>query len=181
MYISQKLKESSIAEYLLYMWQVEDLIRAAGLDMDRLEEMVVSGYKANDDEKKELAKWYENLIGMMREEGVTQSGHLQINNNIIIHLTELHQRLLASPKFPFYSGAYYKALPFIVELRQKGNGTDKPEIETCFEALYGMLLLRMQQKQISEETQKAVKTISELLSLLGTYYHKDKVGELELD
>ena len=73
---------------------------------------------------------------MMREEGVREKGHLQINRNVIINLTELHAALLASPKFPFYSSAYFKALPFIVELRNKNGQKEEPELETCFEALY---------------------------------------------
>ena len=28
MFVAQELKKKSIAEYLLYMWQVEDIIRA---------------------------------------------------------------------------------------------------------------------------------------------------------
>lgn len=36
MIIAKKLKEQNIAEYLIYMWQVEDLIRANGCDIDRL-------------------------------------------------------------------------------------------------------------------------------------------------
>ena len=36
MYISQQLKQQNIAEYLLYMWQVEDLIRANGFDIERI-------------------------------------------------------------------------------------------------------------------------------------------------
>ena len=58
---------------------------------------------------------------MMRSEGVAQSGHLQINKNIVIMLTDLHLRLLDTPKVPFYSAAYYKALTFIVEFRNKSN------------------------------------------------------------
>ena len=30
MFVAQELKKKSIAEYLLYMWQVEDIIRACG-------------------------------------------------------------------------------------------------------------------------------------------------------
>ena len=30
--IAQQLKERNIAEYLIYMWQIEDLIRANGCD-----------------------------------------------------------------------------------------------------------------------------------------------------
>lgn len=180
MYIAQKLKEKNITEYLLYMWQVEDIIRANGLDIDRLKETMLAGYQATEG-KEVVNEWYENLINMMREEGVAATGHLQININVILNLTELHHNLLSSPKFPFYSGAYYKALPFIVELRTKGGEKEKPELETCFEALYGVLLLRMQQKPIGEATQKAVEAISSFLSMLANYYQKDRAGELKFE
>ena len=117
---------------------------------------------------------------MMHDEGVMEKGHIQINKNIIVWLTDLHLQLLRSPKYPYYSAAYYKALPFIVELRAKGADKDVPELETCFDAMYGVLMLKLQKKEISEETQKAIKVISDLLAILADYYIKDKKGELEL-
>ena len=117
----------------------------------------------------------------MQQEGVLEKGHVQINKNIIVWLTDLHLRLLRSPKFPYYSAAYYKVLPFIVELRTKGGDKDVPELETCFDAMYGVLMLKLQKKEISEETMKAVKAISDLLAMLAGYYIKDKEGDLELD
>lgn len=181
MKIAQQLKEKNIAEYLIYMWQVEDLIRANGCDIDRIKENIVSRYRIGDEERQELIVWYDNLATMMREEGVCEKGHLQINKNVILNLTELHAALLASPKFPFYSSAYFKALPFIVELRNKNGQKDQPELETCFEALYGVMLLRLQKKEISPETTKAIEAISSFLSMLANYYDKDKKGELKLE
>jgi hypothetical protein len=116
---------------------------------------------------------------MMRSEDVNKSGHLQINKNIIILLTDLHTELLKSSKHPFYSAAYYKVLPFIVEIRNKSNGTDKPEIENCFDAIYGFTTLRMQQKEVSSETVNAVGEITKFLGLLADYYKKDKNADLE--
>ena len=118
---------------------------------------------------------------MMRAENVTEKGHLQINRNVIQNLTELHGVLLSSTKYPFYNAAYFKALPFIVELRQKNGHKDEPELETCFEALYGILLLRLQKKDISQGTTRAVEAISSFLSLLANYYDKDRKGDLKLD
>ena len=115
------------------------------------------------------------------EENVLEKGHLQINKNIIINLTDLHNALLASPKFPFYNAAYFKALPFIVELRSKSGKKEEPELETCFEALYGVMLLRLQKKELSEGTTKAIESISSFLSMLANYYDKDKKGEQELE
>ena len=178
MFISQQLKQKNIAEYLIYMWQVEDLIRAYKCDLETIRQQLVARYPA--EQQAELTQWYEDLIEMMRREEVMRQGHLQINKNIIIWLTDLHLQLLASTKFPYYSTAYYKALPFIVELRAKGANKEEPELETCFEALYGILLLRLQKKEIGEETKKAQEAITTLLSMLSTYYIEDKKGDLEL-
>lgn len=181
MFIAQQLKEKNIAEYLIYMWQVEDLIRANRFDIEQIKRNIISQYQIEEQEKKQLLQWYEDLVVMMREEGVTEKGHLQINRNVIQMLTDLHLELLGNTKFPFYNAAYYKALPFIVELRNKSGKKEEPELETCFEALYGVMLLKLQKKEISEDTSKAIKEISNFLSMLANYYDKDKKGELKLD
>lgn len=180
MIISRKLKEQSISEYLLYMWQVEDLIRANGCDVDKLEQSMVAPYNLPAEQHAEMVEWYANLVEMMRIEGVQQSGHLQINKNVIITLTDLHCRLMHSQKFPFYQAAYYKALPFIVELRAKG-GQDKSELENCFDALYGVWMLRLQRKEVSRETAGAVADIVKFVGLLSDYYAKERIGELDLE
>ena len=177
--IAQQLKERNIAEYLIYMWQEEDLIRANHCEPEELETNVIVRYP--EDQRAAMREWYGNLITMMSEEGVREKGHLQINKNVILNLTELHNALSSSPKFPFYSAAYFKALPFIVELRTKNGKKEEPELETCFEALYGVLLLRLQKKPISEGTAKAIEAISSFLSMLANYYDKDRKGELKLD
>ncbi|WP_455673265.1 DUF4924 family protein [Phocaeicola sp.] len=179
MYISKQLKEQNIAEYLIYMWQVEDMIRANGCDMEKIKQNIIGHYPLAEEQKAELMQWYEDLIEMMQREEVMEKGHLQINKNIITWLTDLHLQLLRSPKFPYYSAAYYKALPYIVELRAKGANKEEPELETCFEALYGILLLKLQKKEISEETKKAQEAITTLLAMLSNYYIEDKKGELE--
>ncbi len=181
MRIAQQLKEQNIAEYLLYMWQVEDLIRANGGDIDRISETLIARYQVDNEERCALTEWYANLAAMMNEEGVREQGHLQINKNVLQNLTELHNTLVASSRFPFYSSAYFKALPFIVELRHKSGKMDEPELNTCFEALYGLMLLRLQKKEITTDTAKAVETISNLLSMLANYYDKERKGEINLE
>lgn len=166
---SQKRKEN-IAEYLLYMWQIEDLIRANKLDMDMITQNVINRYNLDDRQRKEMTEWYESLIDMMRRENVTDHGHLQMNKNVITSMAELHQRLLKDPKFPEYTAEFYKTLPFIVELRAKAGEGRAGEIETCFTALYGMLMLRLQHKDVSPETANAMKQISHFMALLSHYY-----------
>ena len=128
-----------------------------------------------------MREWYENLIEMMRIENIEKSGHLQINKNVIIDLSDLHQRLLDSSKEPFYTAAFYKTLPYIVELRSKAGENAVGELETCFMALYGVLMLRLQGKEISKDTLEALKQISTFLAILSEKYKLDKEGKLELE
>ena len=171
MIIARQKRKENICEYLLYMWQVEDLIRANHFDMDEIRDKVIARYNQPDEVKDE----------MMRSEGVKESGHIQLNKNVIITLTDLHLRLLKSPKEMIYGAAYYKTLPYIVQLRAKSGGNDIPELETCFTAVYGYLMLRMQGKEISAETLDGIKQISSFLALLAEKYRADMNGELELE
>ncbi len=180
MHLAEQLKKKSVAEYLLYMWQVEDTLRAFDLDVERMAREYIPQFGLDAEKSEALRGWYESLIEMMREEGVTEKGHLQVNKNIIILLNDLHVQLLKSSKHPFYSAAYYKALPFIVELRAKSvESQEKGEIENCFDALYGTMLLRAQKKEISPETATAIDNIAKFIALLSDYYQKDKAGEVE--
>ncbi|MDE6512566.1 MAG: DUF4924 family protein [Muribaculaceae bacterium] len=171
---SQKRKEN-IAEYLLYMWQIEDLIRAYGLDIDKIRQYHIDRIPDLDDEKRrEMTGWYESLIDMMRREGITERGHLQMNRNTMNQLVELHRALLADPKFSDYSAEFYRTLPYIVDLRSRAGAESEGEIETCFTALYGLLLLRLQGKEISEQTRDALKQISKFIATLSGYFHKNE-------
>ena len=181
MYISQELRKKSIAEYLLYMWQVEDIIRAYDCSLTRLRREYIAQFDYTDEQKEEMTDWYGDLVRMMNQEGRRERGHLQINQVVMQQLTELNAELLESAKFPFYTSEYYKVLPYIVELRHKGGeANDTPEIETCFNALYGTMLLRLQKKEITPDTEHAVKEITTFIGMLSDYYQKDKQGELEL-
>lgn len=179
MYISEQLRQANIAEYLLYMWQVEDTIRAYDLDIEKIASEYIPKFQLNAEMSEKLKGWYENLIEMMHEESKEKEGHLQVNNNILLLLTDLHLQLLKSPKYPFYSAAYYKALPFIVEYRNKSNGQAKSELENCFDALYMVMLLKAQGKDITPETATAIGDIVKFMGMLSDYYKKDKANELE--
>lgn len=175
---SEKKKEN-IAEYLLYMWQIEDLIRAYDFDIDRIEKEIIDRYQGLDTEKrKEMREWYESLIDMMRREGVKEKGHIQLNKNVIIALEDLHRRLTADDRFATYSAEYYKTLPYIVELRAKAGEEKSDEIETCFNALYGLMLLRLKGHEISDDTKAAMTQMARYLGMLAQYYKKDYNNEL---
>ena len=180
MIISQQLRKTNIAEYVLYMWQVEDIIRAYQCDLSAIKREYISRFDLTDEQREEMVDWYGNLIRMIREEGLTAGGHIQINKIVVQQMNELHAQLLSSPKFPFYNAEYYKVLPFIVELRNKGS-KEISEIETCLNALYGVMMLRLQQKEVSKSTENAVKEITTFLGMLSDYYKKDKEEGLKFE
>ncbi len=181
MFIAQELRKTNIAEYLLYMWQVEDTIRAFGCSLSRIRHEYIDRFDYDDEQKEEETDWFGNLIRMMNSEGCREQGHLQINKVVMQQLQELHSQLLSSPKFPFYNAEYYKVLPFIVELRNRGADKQENEIETCLNALYGVMMLRLQKKDITPNTQHAVKEITTLVGMLSDYYKKDKEEGLKFE
>ncbi len=181
MFISQELRKKSIAEYLLYMWQVEDIIRVYGCSLARIRREYIDRFDYTEEQKEEMTDWYGNLVRMMNGEGCREHGHLQINKIVIQQLSELSSQLLASTKFPFYNSEYYKVLPFIVELRNRGANKEEDEIETCFNALYGVMMLRLQNKTVSPDTEHAIKEITTFIGMLSDYYQKDKNGELKFE
>ena len=48
MFIAREKKKDNIAEYILYMWQVEDLLRALGLNMEQVDKHIVAGFGADE-------------------------------------------------------------------------------------------------------------------------------------
>ena len=180
MFVAQELRKQSIAEYLLYMWQVEDIIRAYGCSLPVIKKQYIERFNFTEEQKNEELDWFGNLIRMMNEEGKRESGHLNINKVILKDVIDLHGMLLQSSKFPYYNSEYYKVLPFIVELRNKGD-KDVNEIETCLDALYGVMMLRLQKKKITPETERAVKEITVFIGMLSDYYIKDRTEGLKFE
>jgi len=173
MLIAKQKKEENIAEYVLYMWQIEDIIRAYRLEIDAIQKNVIDQFHLDEKTKKEMREWYENLISMMRVENIQEKGHLQINKNIVSNLNDLHLELLREPKEIQYNALFFKTLPFLVEFRNKTNaGEETDDIELALNVLYGVLLLRLQKKEITKETMQAVEQIGKLLATLSVKWHQ---------
>ncbi len=172
MKIARKKKKENIVEYLLYMWQIEDLIRAYELNMDKIREQLLAHYKIDEQERAELEQWYSELLDMMLGEGKRERGHLAILHIVQMDLEALHHELMQSEIEVVYQGLYYKILPAVVQLRAKSGGEAEAEIATCLTAVYGYLMLRMSGKPISPETVQSLKDISAFLAVLAEKYHQ---------
>lgn len=179
MLIARQKKQDNIAEYVVYMYQVEDMMRACKLDIETVKKNIISQYNQPQETIDEITYWYDNIISLMRNQKIEQKGHLQEVENIVDDLYELHLKLLRSPLHPDYKVAYQEAAPVIGQSIALTKADGASEIEVCFEMMYMILLLRLKKKEINNDTAFAVAKISRLLAILSEKYHKNEKDGLD--
>lgn len=171
MLVAREKKKSNIAEYILYMWQLEDMLRALGLDMDRVNEYVVRQYQADADTLREIYDWYENLIELMRREKVEEQGHIQALKNNVDELTELHWFLLHKAADGKYRQIVTMAAANLAEFRLKSSSPEEvSDVELALNALYANLMLRLRKKEIHSSTAQAMESFSRMIAYLAAKY-----------
>jgi hypothetical protein len=174
----QKRKEN-IAEYILYLFQVEDLIRAFKLDINNIESHLVSQYKVDEETKGEILAWYKNLVIMMEKEGIQEKGHFQFLTNLINDVNEFHLKLIKDNLEKEYVNEFKSVSGLISELKMKGNEV-KNDLQISLDAIYGYLMLKIQKKEISPETTGAIEMLTRWLSYLSKLFRDYESGKLEL-
>ena len=180
MLVAQEKRRTNIAEYVLYMWQIEDLIRAYHFDMNLIEQNIISQFNQPDKIKEEIRDWYANLIVMMHQEGKKGNGHLSNVTGIIEKMNDLHMKLLHQNNDGKYLSYYNHAKPNIDELKNRLPDSVTSDVETCLDGLYGLLLMRLKGKEISPDTQTAMQTFSNLLAILSLRFRQIEEGELKI-
>ena len=143
-------KKDNIAEYILYLWQLEDYLRAFP-------------------EQAEATQELNELNEMMHREGVTETGHVQLANNALDELEELHSQLLNEDAM--YRAAIIRLQPSLNLLKAKTDRPTMSDIEACFTLLYQIMLLRLQKKEISAETASVQQQATALLQFLSRAYY----------
>ncbi len=170
MIIAEQKRQENIAEYLLYMYQVEDMIRANKLDLESIEQTLISRFEVEYEVKREMREWYKTLIAMMKDEQKEAVGHLNILNNITDQLHEMHHQILDQGMDISYKEAYDKGKIHIEALRMRSGHGKENDIQVALNGLYGLLILRLKKTQITDETSQAFDTIREFVSELSSRY-----------
>lgn len=145
-----KSKKENIAEYILYLWQMEDYMRA---------------FPAQADATAELHE----LNEMMHREGIVEGGHLQLAQNALSELEELHSRLLQEDAI--YRAAIIRLTPSLNLLKAKTDRPTMSDIEACLLLLYQIMLLRLQKREITPQTTSVQQQATQLLQFLSKTYH----------
>lgn len=181
MLTAQKKKKENIAEYILYMWQVEDLIRAYDCNMERIRTELLPQYGQSGEILQEMEQWWDNLCAMLKVEQKEKSGHLQMLTNTVNELNTLHHLLLKTPKFVNYQIQFQQLQPLLKELETKTSPSPANDIELMLSALYNTFLLRLQKQSLSAETLSAMKQFASFLALLSKRYQEEQTGKLDLE
>lgn len=180
MLIAQEKKRTNIAEYILYMWQIEDIIRSNHFDLSQIDNTVIKKFNVPLEVQYEIKLWYQNLIEQMMREGIADRGHLKNTMTHVDELNNLHNSLLTTIQDTEYQEKYLQTKDNISNFIIKSGGEGKNEIHACFNALYGYLLLKLKKAEISKATKEAMVTFSGLLAILVDRYNKLQKGELTI-
>ena len=172
MIIAHKKRKENVAEYMLYMFQVEDLIRALNLSVPEIEKTIISQYNQPYNIKRDILEWYKSLIIMMKDNHLEQKGHVPMLTSLIEKLNGFHLSLLDKANETEYASAFNKAKPALEELKRKSGNKNISDIELSLNGLYGLLMLKIQKKTINPETETAFGFISDYLALLSREFQK---------
>ena len=180
MFVAQSCRHKNVIQYILYMWNVEDLIRANHLNMKEIEANVISGYKITDEAvHQQVYDWWDNLCEMMRLEKCEERGHVQVLRGLSNDIYNFHLYLLTQPTELVYQEAFKTAWPDLSLFMTKIPGGDKMHhIDVALIALYDFYLLKLQGKTILADTMNANVRITAFLNILSDRYLK---AEKELE
>jgi hypothetical protein len=179
MLVAEEKKRKNIAEYVLYMYQIEDVIRAYKFDLDAIIAGFVQPQLPDESFTNQYRQWYADIISQMKMQKIEKTGHLLSTQDVLIELSYLHNTLLTIAKDAKYISVFEATNKVIIEFREKSNLKNKNEVEIAFHAMYMKLLLKLQKKEISAETEEAFDSMRVMLAYLSKSYHKMKAGDLD--
>ena len=148
-----KSKKDNIAEYILYLWQMEDYLRA---------------FPQNAEATPELHE----LNEMMHREGLLEGGHLALANNALSELEDPHTQI--PNEDAMYRAAIIRLQPSLNLLKAKTDRPTMSDIEACLVLLYQIMLLKLQKREISPETTSVQTQATQVLTFLSRTYHDDQ-------
>ena len=159
MYIAQSKRKENIAEYILYLWQLEDLLRALQFSPEAV---------------------YSQLV-QKREEGKEQSGHLEHTIHLIADLDNLHRQLLTLPAGENYRRLYGAVAPELPGLKSKLGKPGMSDVELFFRALYAVMLYRIKGDRSKQGyIDDVIGLISPVVAELATMFRRIERGEVDL-
>ena len=169
MFTAKQKRSENMAEYILYLWQLEDMLRALEFSPERIYTTLVDPREDLEQEQKQtLFLWYMDLVNLLRTEGKEKAGHLEHTLHLIADLNDLHLHLLRAPvgREQGYDKVYEALAPELPKLKAAIAGesdmaaAELSDMEVCFRALYSVMLCRLRGTALPEEGPAAEKKIA---------------------
>lgn len=169
--VADRKKAEHIGEYLIYMYQMEDLIRSYQGNMEDIFTYVISHYPVSEEEKQEIRNWFEEILRAMQEQRILEKGHLRELHEVVGTLLALHYSLLKTDEG--YVQLFHRAKPHLFEaIEASGEEPLGNEIQICLNGVYGLLLNRLLGKHVGERQLQAAEAFGSVLGRLNFSYQQ---------
>ena len=178
--IAQSKRRENIAEYILYLWQVEDLLRALQFSPEAVYSQLIAPRQIPEQQRHIYLLWYMDIVNLLREEGKETQGHLSHTLHLIADLHDLHLRLMQLPAGERYRTLRARLEPHMPSLRLVLADGDMSDTELCFRALYAAMLYRIKGQGERTAVTDTVEYISPVIAELASVYGKVERGEIDL-
>ena len=179
--IAQAKRKENIAEYILYLWQIEDLLRALQFSPEAIYSQLVAPREVEEEQKHIYLLWYMDIVNLLRKEGKDESGHLEHTLHLIADMHNLHLQLMHHPIGEHYRKTFSRLAPQLPSLRAMVKKEDISDTELAFRALYATMLYRIKGDKKREETiRDTMELVSPVVAELADMYGKVERGEVDL-
>lgn len=174
-------RKENIAEYILYLWQLEDLLRALQFSPEAIYATLIAPRKELDEQQKSaFLIWYMDIANLLREEGKEEKGHLEHTLHLIADLHDLHLRLMKLPAGEAYRATVAHLEPELPKLRAVLGNPGMSDTELAFRALYAVMLYRIKGETEHPAVKDTLEFISPVVAGLAAMHGKVERGEIDL-
>lgn len=179
--IAQAKRRENIAEYILYLWQLEDLLRALQFSPEAIYSQLIAPRKDLDETRRPVfLMWYMDIVNLLCEEGKEEKGHLEHTLHLIRDLHDLHLQLMKLPAGAHYRQTYARLEPLLPRLREVMGNPGMSDTELCFRALYATMLYRIKGEGDKSAVADTIEFISPVIGELAAMHGKVERGEIDL-
>lgn len=168
MNIAESKRQNNIAEYIIHMYQTEDLVRAYEFDLDRIKNNIINHLPEKEEDKASLTSWYADIIAKMKQEGIEKSGHLSEVQTVVQELSNIHEELQSTDNN--FEAVYHASKAHIDKSMAFAKGLIISEVQICLNGVYGLLLLRLNDKKVANELLESISAFGDILSYLSFKY-----------